>query len=84
MITSRQCVCGVPIPANNSLCVNCRDEYTLDRTLWPEWLQVWMQNYQAELNYERRRGINAVSMDVFDDDGEGPEDATITNWWMDE
>ena len=70
MIISRQCVCGVPIPANQCLCCTCRKEYTLKRDLWPEWLTVWMSNYQAELNYERRHGINDVSLDEFEDDGE--------------
>lgn len=75
MNIQRQCVCGVPIPANRSLCVNCRKEYTPNRKRWPEWLTVWMKNYQDELDYERRRGINLVSLDEFEDDGGDPEDS---------
>lgn len=74
MNIQRQCVCGVPIPANCSLCVNCRKEYTTNRKRWPDWLCAWMKNYQDELDYERRRGINLVSIDLFEDDGEDPED----------
>lgn len=63
MIMQRQCVCGVPISANTCLCRNCREDYTLDRKLWPEWLRVWMKNYQDELDYERRHGISMVNLD---------------------
>ncbi len=60
---NRYCVCGVPIPADRCLCVNCAGEYTLKRSLWPDWLKTWMQNYQAELDYERKR--KEISLDCF-------------------
>lgn len=52
------------------MCCNCRKEYTLDRGRWPDWLRYWMKNYQDELNYERKVGINLINIDDFDDDGD--------------
>ena len=62
----RLCVCGVPIPANRALCYTCRQDYGLDRTLWPEWLRVWMRNYQRELDYELRH--DDIPLGWFDED----------------
>ena len=74
MIIQRQCVCGVPIPASRCLCAACAKKYTLRRDLWPLWLVEWMNNYQTELNYERRHGIYDVSLEMFVDDGAELED----------
>jgi len=52
-ISGRLCVCGVPIPESHVLCHACQEIYTLRRELWPEWLHDWMDNYQAEIEYER-------------------------------
>ena len=45
----RQCICGVPIPINRPLCLTCHETYPKP---WPEWLRVYMANYERELKAE--------------------------------
>ena len=47
----RYCICGIPIPINRPLCSTCHEIYPKP---WPEWLRVYMLNYERELRSEAK------------------------------
>lgn len=64
----RLCVCGRPIKPNKRLCANCLRKYGQDPHQWDEWLNKWLENYQHELNQDRRHLELALPNDEYFDE----------------
>ena len=64
----RLCVCGRPIKPNKRLCANCLRKYGQDPSKWDAWLKAWLENYQHELNQDRRHLELALPNDEYFDE----------------
>ena len=65
----KNCVCGIEISANRSLCCECAETYGTNPTEWPEWLRWQVSDIQREWDYERNN--DSLSIDEIEPNGRG-------------